>query len=67
MSISISDEAPPPTPLGDSMEDAYIMVTSAPPPLVTTDEGRKVIGMSVEGMVLHTLRSLEASYDFIIR
>ena len=45
--------------MGESSEDAYIMMTSAPPPLVTTPEGKKVFGMSVEGMVLHTLHSLE--------
>ncbi|XP_063888633.1 uncharacterized protein LOC135115638 [Scylla paramamosain] len=53
------DEAPPPTPLGETSEDDYIMMTSAPPPLVTAQDSKRVLGMSVEGMVLHTLRSLE--------
>ncbi|CAL4063104.1 unnamed protein product, partial [Meganyctiphanes norvegica] len=44
-----------------SSEDAYIMLTSAPPPLVSSHEGKKVLGMSVEGMVLHTLRTLEST------
>lgn len=62
MTISLStDEAPPPTPLGESSEDDYIMMTSAPPPLVTAHNSKRVMGMSVEGMVLHTLRTLEVS------
>nr|XP_045618556.1 uncharacterized protein LOC123770570 isoform X4 [Procambarus clarkii] len=55
------DEAPPPTPLGESSEDDYIMMTSAPPPVVTTHDNKKVLGMTVEGMVLHTLKSLETA------
>ncbi|RXG56470.1 hypothetical protein Avbf_11221, partial [Armadillidium vulgare] len=35
------------------------MMTSATPPLVTTPEGKKVLGMSVEGMVLQTLYTME--------
>lgn len=61
-----TDEAPPPTPLGESSEDDYIMMTSAPPPLVTAHNSKRVMGMSVEGMVLHTLRTLEVGMHYII-
>ncbi|ROT83875.1 hypothetical protein C7M84_022957 [Penaeus vannamei] len=35
-------------------------MTSAPPPIVSSQE-KKVLGMSVEGMVLHTLKTLEST------
>ena len=59
---SFTDEAPPPTPLMESVEDTYITLTSAPPSMVMCQETNKILGLSVEGAVMHVLKSLEVKY-----
>lgn len=59
------DEAPPPTPLLASVEDKYISQTSYSPPMVTCSNTGAVVALSVEGAVMHILRSLEVNYYFL--
>jgi hypothetical protein len=59
LGCKFSDEAPPPTPLLESVEDNYISQTSSSPPVVTCGETGAVLGLSVEGAVMHILRALE--------
>jgi hypothetical protein len=59
----VADEAPPPTPLTESLEDTYITMTSAPPSMVMCQETNKILGLSVEGAIMHVLRALEVGYD----
>lgn len=60
--IWFADEAPPPTPLTESMEDTYITMTSATPSMVMCQETNKILGLSVEGAIMHVLRALEVGY-----
>ncbi|XP_046988768.1 uncharacterized protein LOC124594436 [Schistocerca americana] len=57
----LQDDLPPPTPLTESVEDAYITATSAPPAIVHCPRTNNVLGLSVEGAVMHVLRTLETS------
>ncbi|XP_069678763.1 uncharacterized protein [Periplaneta americana] len=57
----LQDEAPPPTPLLESMEDTYITLTSAPPSMVVCHDTNRILGLSVEGAVMHVLKALEMS------
>ncbi|XP_059477759.1 uncharacterized protein LOC132198045 isoform X2 [Neocloeon triangulifer] len=57
----LQEEAPPPTPLLESVEDNYIAQTSSSPSLVTCAESGAVLGLSVEGAVMFVLRALEGS------
>jgi len=57
------DEAPPPTPLLASVEDKYISQTSYSPPVVTCGTTGAVVALSVEGAVMHILRSLEVNFQ----
>ncbi|XP_065340527.1 uncharacterized protein LOC135939859 isoform X4 [Cloeon dipterum] len=57
----LQEEAPPPTPLLESVEDNYIAQTSSSPSLVTCAETGAVLGLSVEGAVMYVLRALEGS------
>lgn len=56
------DEVPPPTPLMESMEDTYITLTSAPPSMVVCNETNRILGLSVEGAIMHVLKALEVGY-----
>ncbi|GLG95977.1 Uncharacterized protein GBIM_02820 [Gryllus bimaculatus] len=49
----LQDEAPPPTPLLESVEDTYIQLTSAPPAIVTCPRTDLPLGLSVEGAVMY--------------
>jgi hypothetical protein len=44
------------------MEDTYITMTSAPPSMVMCQETNKILGLSVEGAIMHVLRALEVGY-----
>ncbi|XP_049800044.1 uncharacterized protein LOC126235364, partial [Schistocerca nitens] len=57
----LQDDLPPPTPLTESVEDAYITATSAPPAIVHCPRTNNVQGLSVEGALMHVLRTLETS------
>lgn len=61
-SCSLPDEAPPPTPLLESVEDNYITLTSAPPNMVVNPTTNQILGLSVEGAVMHVLKSLEVGH-----
>jgi len=63
MSLVFSDDAPPPTPLNESIEDTYITQTSAPPNVVVHKDNSRILGMSVEGAVLHVLKAIEVSIN----
>jgi hypothetical protein len=43
----------------ESEEDTYIMLTSSPPSMVVCQENNRILGLSVEGAVMHVLRALE--------
>jgi hypothetical protein len=43
----------------ESEEDTYIMLTSAPPSMVVSQEDNRILGLSVEGAVMHVLKALE--------
>lgn len=55
----LAEDLPPPTPLTESVEDTYISMTSAPPPIVHCPQTNNVLGLSVEGAVMHVLKTLE--------
>ncbi|KAE8752899.1 hypothetical protein FOCC_FOCC000244, partial [Frankliniella occidentalis] len=57
----LTDDAPPPTPLNESVEDSYITHTSAPPNIVLDKDTGKILGLSVEGAVLYMLKAFEVS------
>ncbi|KAJ1525795.1 hypothetical protein ONE63_008998 [Megalurothrips usitatus] len=57
----LTEDAPPPTPLTESLEDTYITQTSAPPNMVVEKETGKILGLSVEGAVLYMLKAFEVS------
>lgn len=43
----------------ESEEDTYIILTSAPPSMVVCQETNRILGLSVEGAVMHVLKALE--------
>lgn len=53
------DDAPPPTPLLESIEDTYIINTSAPPNSVSCIHSKTLLGVSVESAVISVLKALE--------
>ncbi|XP_071448032.1 uncharacterized protein, partial [Hetaerina americana] len=57
----LAEDVPPPTPLTESVEDAYISRTSAAPALFTSRATKKIVGLSVEGAVVHVLGAFERS------
>ncbi|XP_075223466.1 1-phosphatidylinositol 4,5-bisphosphate phosphodiesterase epsilon-1-like isoform X4 [Lycorma delicatula] len=57
------EEAPPPTPLMESVEDSYITLTSAPQPLVSCKETKTILGITVENAIISILRSIEGTLN----
>lgn len=61
-----AEEAPPPTPLTESLEDTYITQTSAPPNIVVDKDSGKILGLSVEGAVLYMLKAFEVRVPAVL-
>ncbi|KAF6199507.1 hypothetical protein GE061_007533 [Apolygus lucorum] len=59
----LQDDAPPPTPLLESVEDTYIINTSAPPSSVSCADTKDLLGVSVESSVICVLKSIESSLN----
>ncbi|KAL1122757.1 hypothetical protein AAG570_003084 [Ranatra chinensis] len=57
----LQDDAPPPTPLLESVEDNYITLTSAPPSFVASAKTKILLGVSVESAVFSILKAIENS------
>lgn len=57
--IIILEDAPPPTPLMESVEDNYITNTSAPPSSVVCGQSKALLGISVESAVISVLKAIE--------
>ncbi|BET01584.1 phospholipase C [Nesidiocoris tenuis] len=57
----LQDDAPPPTPLLESVEDTYIINTSAPPSSVSCGLSKSLLGVSVESAVICVLKAIESS------
>ncbi|KAG8224034.1 hypothetical protein J437_LFUL001111 [Ladona fulva] len=58
----LAEDVPPPTPLTESVEDSYISRTSAAPALVTCRSTKRIVGLSVEGAVVHILGAFEEEF-----
>jgi hypothetical protein len=50
----------------ESVEDTYITLTSAPPSMVVCNETNRILGLSVEGAIMHVLKALEVGYYYAI-
>jgi hypothetical protein len=46
----------------ESVEDTYISLTSAPPSMVVCNETNRILGLSVEGAIMHVLKALEVGH-----
>ncbi|XP_073996296.1 uncharacterized protein isoform X2 [Rhodnius prolixus] len=57
----LQEDAPPPTPLMESVEDNYITNTSAPPSSVVCGQSKALLGISVESAVISVLKAIEAT------
>ncbi|RZF45199.1 hypothetical protein LSTR_LSTR009970 [Laodelphax striatellus] len=55
------DDAPPPTPLTESVEDSYITMTSAPQPIISCKDSKAILGITVENAIICILKSIEGT------